>query len=86
MAKKKIAIQDRHLMMFVLAMVLVDVIILSSYTLLEGVVDKFGVLRVPNREKLSAVSGVRLSKLSLEVVYHTSMLSTGTRNNHNVLH
>ena len=73
-------------MMFVSAMVLVDVIILSSYTLLEGVVDNFGVLRVPNREKPSAVSGVRLSKLNLEVVYHTSMLFTGTRNNHNVLH
>ena len=56
--KAKNGIQDWHLMVFVSILILVDVIVLSFYTLLEGVVDKFGVLRVPSKEKLSSVTGV----------------------------
>jgi hypothetical protein len=46
-------------MIFVSILVLVDVIFLIFYTLLEGVVDNFGVVRVPNKENLSSTSGVR---------------------------
>ena len=57
-AKTKNGIQDWHLMMFVFTLILVDVIVLTFYTLLEGLVDNFGVLRVPSEENLSSVSGV----------------------------
>lgn len=58
-AKTKNGILDWHLMVFVAILILVDVIFLSFYTLLEGVVDHFGVLRVPSKENLSSVTGVR---------------------------
>ena len=58
-AKAKHGIQDWHLMIFVSILVLVDVIFLVLYTLLEGLVDNFGVILVPNNEKLSSISGVR---------------------------
>ena len=45
-------------MIFVSVLVLVDVIFLILYTLLEGLADNFGVLRVPNKENLSSTSGV----------------------------
>ena len=60
--KKKNGIQDWHLMVFVSILILVDVIILTFYTLLEGVVDKFGVLRVPSKENLSSATGVSWTK------------------------
>ena len=49
-------------MAFVSILILVDVIVLTFYTLLEGVVDKFGVLRVPSKENLSSVVGVSWTK------------------------
>ena len=58
-AKAKYGIQDWHLMIFVSILILVDVIFLVLYTLLEGLVDNFGVVLVPNKEKLSSISGVR---------------------------
>ena len=58
-AKTKNGIQDWHLMVFVAILILVDVISLTFYTLLEGVVDHFGVLQVPSKENLSSVTGVR---------------------------
>ena len=58
-AKAKHGIQDWHLMIFVSVLVLLDVIFLILYTLLEGLVDNFGVVQVPNKEKLSSISGVR---------------------------
>ena len=58
-AKTKNGIHDWHLMVFVSVLVLVDVIILTFYTLLEGLVDNFGVLRVPSKENPSSVTGVR---------------------------
>lgn len=57
-AKTKHGIQDWHLMIFVSVLVLVDVIFLILYTLLEGLADNFGVLRVPNKENPSSTSGV----------------------------
>ena len=45
-------------MIFVSVLVLVDVIFLILYTLLEGLADNFGVLRVPNKENPSSTSGV----------------------------
>ena len=62
-ATTKHGIQDWHLMIFVSILVLVDVIFLTFYALLEGLLDKFGVLRVPSKENLSSVTGVRQTKL-----------------------
>ena len=56
--KTKNGIHDWHLMVFVSVLVLVDVIFLIFYTLLEGLVDNFGVLQVPSKENLSSVTGV----------------------------
>ena len=56
---KRNAIKDWHLMVFVSIMILIDVIILTFHTLLKGLLDNFGVVRVPNKEKPSSVSGVR---------------------------
>ena len=83
---KKKYIQDWHLVVFVSVMVLIDILFLSLFTILEGVLDRFGLLRVPNRENLSTVSGVRESKLSLKVICQVCYTSTGTRNNHCVLY
>ena len=63
-AKTKNGIQDWHLMVFVSLLLLVDVIGLTFYTLLEGLVDRFGVLQVPSKENLSAVTGVRWSSIN----------------------
>ena len=60
-SKTKHGIQDWHLMVFVSILVLVDVIFLIFYTLLEAFVDNFGVLRVPNKENISSIRGVRRS-------------------------
>ena len=57
---KRNGIKDWHLMVFVSIMVLIDVIILVFYTLLEALLDNFGILRVPNKENPSAVNGVRM--------------------------
>jgi hypothetical protein len=56
--KAKNGIQDWHLMVFVSMLILVDVIVLTFYTLLEGLLDNFGVLQVPSKEKLSSATGV----------------------------
>ena len=58
-AKLKNCIQDWHLVIFVSVLVLMDVIFLTFHTLLEGLVDNFSVLQVPNKENFSSMSGVR---------------------------
>ena len=55
----KNAIKDWHLIVFVSVMVFIDVIFLTIYTLLEALLDNFGILRVPNKETPSDISGVR---------------------------
>lgn len=44
--------------MFVTVMVLIDITILMVYTILEGFVDNFGVLSVPNKERPFIIIGV----------------------------
>ena len=57
-------------MVFVSILVLMDVIFLTFHTLLEGLVDNFGVLRVPNKENFSSMSGVRWKQLAI----HTRLI------------
>ena len=52
-------LQDRYLALGVLVLVLVDVIILLVYTIVEGVQGNLTAIRVPNRENLMNVEGVR---------------------------
>lgn len=79
-------IQDWHLMVMVSILILVDVIALTFYTLLEGLVDNFGVLRVPSKENLSSVSGVRQTNYSIGIDINNISLFTGVGNNHITLH
>ena len=75
-------------MIFVSVLVLVDMIFLTFYTLLEGLLDKFGVLQVPNKESLSSVSGVRdgISGVATNHTFHCFNCSVGVGNNHALLH
>ena len=57
--KKKSGIQDRHLVLFVLTLLLSNIIILCLHVLLEGVVNKFAVTTVPNKERPVRIEGVR---------------------------
>lgn len=50
-------------------MVLVDVIILTFYTFLEGVLDNFSLDEVPSKEQPSTISGVR-KKLGFDLRAH----------------
>lgn len=59
-AQRKAGIKDWHLMLIVSGLILVDVTILTLYTVLEGLVAKFTVGREPNRERPRAAIGVCL--------------------------
>ena len=56
-ARKK-SIHDWHLILFIIALVLVDVTILAIYTTLQAVITDFTVGLQPNKEKPSAIEGV----------------------------
>ena len=47
------------LAMFVLCLVVVDVLILVSYTAIEGCKSELGVMEIPNQENLEETMGVR---------------------------
>lgn len=57
-AQRRTGIKDWHLMLIVLGLVLVDVVIASSYTALEGFIAGFNVGREPHREKPRDAIGV----------------------------
>ena len=45
-------------MLIVLSLTLVDIVVLTTYTILEGVITHFSAGVASNKEKLSAVHGV----------------------------
>ena len=57
--KKKSAIQDWHLVLFVAIIVIVDIAFLVLHILLEGIIAKFDVAKTPNKENPSIIEGVR---------------------------
>lgn len=56
--KNKRGIKDKHLILAVLCLTLVDVIVLAIYTVVEWIITQFNVGTVPNKEKPNAVTGV----------------------------
>ena len=51
-------IHDRHLIAFVIGLAMIDVIILTTYTILEGVLNDFTPGIEQNKEKSMAFEGV----------------------------
>ena len=64
-AKRKTGIQDWHLMLFVLLLVIVDVAFMLLHILLEGVIAHFNVRKTKNDENPVSVEGVSPQNLSL---------------------
>ena len=61
--QRKAGIKDWHLMVFVLCLLLVDVVMLTVYTFLEGLVAQFNVGRESNKENPRDVVGVRVCRV-----------------------
>ena len=57
-AQRKSGIKDWHLVVFVLCLLLVDVVMLTAYTFLEGFVAHFNVGMESNKENPSDIVGV----------------------------
>ena len=55
--KRNHGIQDRQLMMFVLTLLFIDLILLCTHILLEGI-GKFHVNLIPSKEQSSTTEGV----------------------------
>ena len=58
--KKKKGIKDHHLLLIVLSLTLIDIIILTPYTIVEGVLTHFSAGVASNKEMPSAVHGVKI--------------------------
>lgn len=65
----KRGIKDKHLILTVLCLTLVDVIVLAIYTLLEWIITQFSVGTVSNKEKPNAVIGVSHNTNTIIEVY-----------------
>ena len=56
---KKSGIRDWHLIVFVLALLLINVVVMSAHVLLEGLIARFNVTAaIPNVEMSDSVDGV----------------------------
>jgi hypothetical protein len=56
--KNKKGIKDHHLILIVLSLTLIDIIILVTYTIVEGALTHFSAGVASNKEKPSNVLGV----------------------------
>jgi hypothetical protein len=56
--KNKSRIKDKHLILVVLGLTLVDIIVLAVYTLIEWIITQFNVDTVANKEQPGAKTGV----------------------------
>ena len=65
--KNKRGIRDEHLILIVLSLTLVDIIILTTYTIVEGAIVHFSAGVASNKEKPSDIHGV----CSLDYIMHT---------------
>jgi len=54
-------IRNYHLVMFIAGLVVIDVVILTTYTLAEGLRDNLNPTRTENKENPSDVQGVSAS-------------------------
>ena len=53
-------IKDHWLVLFVICLAVIDVLILGSYTATEWSRDQLGVKKIPNKENLEDVIGVKV--------------------------
>ena len=58
--RRKYAVSDKHLIVFVVILLIVDLLFLILYTMLEGLVARFGAGVVPSKEKPVSIDGVSL--------------------------
>ena len=70
--KKKSAIQDWHLILLVFTLLLINVAVLCLHVLLEGVINKFNLTTVPNKERSFRIEGVRHYIIDLVYFRHRS--------------
>ena len=61
--KNKRGIKDHHLLLIVLSLTLIDIITLTTYTIVEGVLTHFSAGVVSNKEKPSAIHGVNIQNM-----------------------
>ena len=86
--KKKSGIQDWYLILVVAVLLLSNVAFLCLHILLEGVINKFTITRVPNKERAFRLEGVRncmhkctswASILYIIIIYHDVMQMLAVR-------
>lgn len=67
-------IKNYHIVLLVLALVLVDVVILFTYTILEGIQDNLSPVKTANAENPSEIHGVStcIHHLNYEATYSAS--------------
>ena len=57
--KRKIGIQDWHLLLVILSLLIINAGLMCLHILLEGIVANFNVAKIPGKEMKSTIRGVR---------------------------
>ena len=76
--KNRSGIKDKHLILVVLCLTLVDIVVLTIYTLVEWIITQFNVDMVVNKEKPHAITGVSQNNV-LCYVLTSSLIITRIR-------